>query len=1015
EHDLGERVKELTSLYNISRLLEDAEISTEQFFTRLLTFIPPAWQFPEITCARITYEEKIFNTENFQEAQWRQIAEFKENGKMVGTVEVIYLEEMPEFDEGPFLKEERNLINAIAEHLSIFIERKRSEKMNNRLAAIVDSSDDAIIGETLDGIITSWNTGAAKIYGYMAKEVIGKRINIIVPPDRQDEITQIIDKIKRRERVDHFETDRVTKDGAKIPVSLTISPIEDKQGNVLGASTIARDITERKKAEQQIKESEEKLRSIFNNANDAIFIHDLKGQFLEVNDAACKRLGYSKEDLLKLTPKDIDDPKFAKLVPERTQILLQERQTFFETVHISKKKKKIPVELSSTIITFDGKPAILSIARDITERKKAEKVISDLAKFPSENPNPVLRVTKESVIYTNKKGEILFNAKGGDKIPRLLEEAVYTALDMNTVNKVEIELNNHTYSLDITPIIEEGYANVYGLDITERKKAEKAIADLAKFPSENPNPVLRVTRESVIYTNKKGERLFNAKDGDKIPRLLEEEVYTALDMNTVNKVEFELNNHTYSLLITPIKEEGYANVYGMDITERKKAEKEIQQRNKEISALFEASRTILEYNDFDKSTRAIFGSCAKILGVTVGYIALLPSDQLENQKVFINPGGLEYTVEPNFPIPLRGIRSEVIQYKKTLYHNDIHNSDWAKFLPKGHISLKNVMVAPLIVKNEVQGLLGLANRDGDFNDDDARLATAFAELAAIALVNSNALENLEKSEQRYRNLSNILEQKVKERTLELAAIYEYTPTMLILLDKERRIQKANRSALEFGRHNEQEIIGLLSGEALRCANSLNDPRGCGFAQECQTCKFRNSLLDSFKTRKNCIDVEVKLPFIRNGKKKELNLLVSTIPLIIHDESLVLVNINDITSLKTAEQKLKKSEEKVLNLINNISDVLIEVSMDGIITFISPQIYNIVNYEPDEMMGQNLLNLSHPEEKGMLETRIRSAINSGDLIDINLRILHKKGFYVPISIRGTLVKTDDELKIFAVVS
>ncbi|KKK61462.1 hypothetical protein LCGC14_3014090, partial [marine sediment metagenome] len=278
---------------------------------------------------------------------------------------------------------------------------------------------------------------------------------------------------------------------------------------------------------------------------------------------------------------------------------------------------------------------------------------------------------------------------------------------------------------------------------------------------------------------------------------------------------------TYSLNITPIIEEGYANIYGMDITERKIAEQEIQQRNKEISALFEASRAILEENDFDKSTRAIFESCAKILGVTVGYIDLLPSDQKGHQRTFINRGGLECRVELNLTMPLRGMRSEVIEYKKTIYNNDFHNSDLAKFLPEGHISLKNVMVAPLIVKNEVRGLLGLANRDEDFNDEDAQLATVFAELTAIALMNSNALESLEKSEQKYRNLNNILEQKVKERTKELKESEEKFRSISeqslvgICIIQDNLMKYVNQQYAEFSGYNIEDIMNWKSGEFVK--------------------------------------------------------------------------------------------------------------------------------------------------------------------------------------------------------
>ncbi len=132
-------------------------------------------------------------------------------------------------------------------------DRRAADELRFRLAAIVDSSDDAILGKTLEGIITSWNKGARELYGYTADEVIGKHISMLVPPDRPDEVEGILERLRRGEAVRHSETERVAKDGSRIPVSLTISPVRDSEGQIIGASTIARDITERKRMEAALK------------------------------------------------------------------------------------------------------------------------------------------------------------------------------------------------------------------------------------------------------------------------------------------------------------------------------------------------------------------------------------------------------------------------------------------------------------------------------------------------------------------------------------------------------------------------------------------------------------------------------------------------------------------------------------------------------------------------------------------------------------------------------------------
>jgi PAS domain S-box-containing protein len=128
------------------------------------------------------------------------------------------------------------------------------------LAAIVESSDDAIVSKTLEGRILSWNTGASRIFGYTAAEVIGQPITIIIPPELLDEEKRILDQVRRGERVDHFDTLRITKDGRRIPISLTVSPVRDSRGVIIGASKVARDISERKRSEQALLESERRLR-----------------------------------------------------------------------------------------------------------------------------------------------------------------------------------------------------------------------------------------------------------------------------------------------------------------------------------------------------------------------------------------------------------------------------------------------------------------------------------------------------------------------------------------------------------------------------------------------------------------------------------------------------------------------------------------------------------------------------------------------------------------------------------
>src|SRR5688572_17787498 len=131
------------------------------------------------------------------------------------------------------------------------------QEAQSRLAAIVESSDDAIVSKTLDGIVRTWNRGAERIFGYSAEEMVGRPIQTIIPPDRQEEEPRILERLRRGERVDHFETIRRRKDGTQIEVSVTISPIRSRDGQVVGASKIARDITPQKDFQRQLQAAKE--------------------------------------------------------------------------------------------------------------------------------------------------------------------------------------------------------------------------------------------------------------------------------------------------------------------------------------------------------------------------------------------------------------------------------------------------------------------------------------------------------------------------------------------------------------------------------------------------------------------------------------------------------------------------------------------------------------------------------------------------------------------------------------
>ena len=180
----------------------------------------------------------------------------------------------------------------ISAAISDISERKSAEEELAQLAAIVESSDDAIIGKTLEGTITSWNPAAERIYGYTQAQAVGRHISLLCPTHEQgNEVSRILAQVATGERADHFETTRRRQDGVVIDVSVTISPIRNRRGEVAGASTVGRDITERKRAAEALAEAEERFRGAFEEAPIGMVMLTNQLRVLRINGAMCRLLG----------------------------------------------------------------------------------------------------------------------------------------------------------------------------------------------------------------------------------------------------------------------------------------------------------------------------------------------------------------------------------------------------------------------------------------------------------------------------------------------------------------------------------------------------------------------------------------------------------------------------------------------------------------------------------------------------------------------------------------------------
>ncbi len=287
-----------------------------------------------------------------------------------GTIFSVGYTSQPIFDAG-------HIMGAVVSFRDL-TEVKKTEEISSFLASIVESSDDAILSKSLEGIITSWNRGAQKLYGYSPEEVIGKSVSILVPPENPTEIPKILEALRRGETLNHFETVRVKKDGGRIHISVNISPILDSHGKIIGASTIARDITERKLIEKLRHENEELFRSSFEDAATGVALVAPDGRWIRVNHALCEILGYSEQELLHPTFLEATHPDDREAILDHVrQVLAGERHTFqTQKRYFHKDGHEVWVQLNASLIR-DGEDNPLYFVcqiQDISELKELEEM-----------------------------------------------------------------------------------------------------------------------------------------------------------------------------------------------------------------------------------------------------------------------------------------------------------------------------------------------------------------------------------------------------------------------------------------------------------------------------------------------------------------------------------------------------------------------------------------------------------------------------------------------------------------
>jgi len=377
-HDLDERVKELSCLYGIDEMCRKEGATIEEVLKKVPQIIPPSLQYPDSTESCITFEGNKYKSRNFKKTKWIQSADIIIRKEKIGLVEVCYLEEKPKRDEGPFLKEERDLINAVAERLSQFIGHKQAEadlkNSEERYKDLVEKAGIAILIDDENGKITYANQKAEELYGYSIEEMKNQSIQSLVHPDDIKKVAQFHnDRLRGKEAPSSYEFKGIKNDGSIIYVELDVVELKVKE-RAIGTRLYLKDITERKKAEEEMR-----MRgSVIESSINAVAIASLEGSLTYVNNSFLKMWGYDDEEEVIGRPAT----QFWQMEEKAEEVMESLRNKGSWVGELAAKQKdgsQFDVQLSSTMVKDENGRLICMMASflDITDQKKAAKELKD--------------------------------------------------------------------------------------------------------------------------------------------------------------------------------------------------------------------------------------------------------------------------------------------------------------------------------------------------------------------------------------------------------------------------------------------------------------------------------------------------------------------------------------------------------------------------------------------------------------------------------------------------------------
>ncbi len=756
---------------------------------------------------------------------------------------------------------------------------------------------------------------------------------------------------------------------------------------VVSVMLITRDITERKEAELKLKESEERYHNLVDNILDIIYEIELDGKIIYLSPQTIDTLGYKPDEL-------INQNAFRFIHPDDQPKVLEDQKYVINSGDIGsvefrirhKEGRYVTVSSRGQIIEKEGDNKIIGLFRDVTERKKIEEKVQK----EKEKAEMYLNLVNVIIVALDKEGKIsLINKKGneilewseGDLIGKNWFEYCLPPRDKDRVFDYFKKLMKG--ELDVVPFYEN--------PVITKDGDEKLIAwSTIMLKDSNGNATGALSSGEDITEKKEAEQLL--KESEEKFRTIAEQSLMGILILQDNKIKY-INSAALAMLdynkdeVLNMAPKGFINFIHPD--DRKTVIDIAEKRQKGIETkttgyehrVFKKNGEIIWIQNYSKSIyyKGNFADLITVIDITERKKA--EEKIKESEKILMDlleavPVGISITTPQGKTLKCNSHAYRIFGYDEkeeflntsviNVYHNAADREKFLKLHEKG-----------LVKDFEVK----FKRKNG---------TVFWASLTSVVQKIGNQTTFINSFQDITDRKTNQL--KLQQSEAELSAIYNYIPIAILLVDKERRIRKINKFALNFTDRREEEVFGLYGGEALRCIYSIQDSRGCGFSKHCHDCVIRNTVLNTYNTKTPYINVEATLDLLPDSNIDKAHLLLSTVPLETGGEELVLISLIDITERKKTEQDLKKSETKYRTVINNIPGMVYRGYPDWTVEFLSNSEV-ISGYTEEDFISQRLnwVDIIHPDDRDIIVNEGNSISAEPVSLSQIYRILTKEGF------------------------